>query len=300
MAILVTGASGMLGRVLSERLRKTEKVLGVSRRDADGLLSCDLSDAAQVRRLFDAHPVDFVVNSAAYSDVDGCELDPALAHAANTLGPKNLSEICGARKIPWLHISTDYVFDGRKREPYKEDDATGPVNIYGLTKWVGEFYAQHSASPCAVVRTSWLFGGPNPKNFVEAVAARLCKESRVEVLDDQTDAPTSVADLSVAIERMMAFMRKEALGRRWNETFHVCNTGGATRLEMTEKMRDFLGRKEVRVEKADRSRITNRVAIRPAYAVMSNERFTRTFGMTMRPWQESLREYVQKGLSCAS
>lgn len=300
MAILVTGASGMLGRALCDRLKKAEEVVGISRRGGGGLLACDLSDPAQVKKLFQAHPVDFVVNSAAYSDVDGCETDPAQAHAANVQGPKNLSEACGAKKIPWIHISTDYVFDGRSRRPYKEEDATGPVNIYGMTKLAGEFYARRSASPSAVVRTSWLFGGPNPKNFVEAVAARLCRESTVGVLADQTDAPTSIADLGAALERMIAFMRKETPGRRWNETFHVCNTGGATRLEMTEKMRDALGKKDVRVEEIDRSRIPNRPAIRPAYVVMSNERFTRTFGMAMRPWQESLREYVQKDLRCGS
>lgn len=289
--ILVNGSSGMLGAVLSRHLGVRHEVLGVSRSGAGGALQCDLSDGSQAKALFDSHRIGFVVNCAAYSDVDGCERDPALAHAANTLIPKNLSALCG-RSIPWIHISTDYVFDGRKRSPYKEEDTAGPVNIYGLTKWLGEFYALNSTAPSAVVRTSWLFGGPNPKNFVEAIAGRLRTEKKVEVLDDQTDAPTSVFDLSLALERMIEFMRRETAGKKWNEVFHVCNTGGATRLEMTEAMRDMMGKKDVRVERADRAGITGRVAIRPAYAVMSNERFVRTFGLPLRGWRESLRDYV--------
>ena len=293
MAVLVTGSSGMLGRVLSKQLEKSGKVLGVSRRGEDGGIKCDLSDAPSVEKLFEAHPIDLVIHTAAYSDVDGCERDPKLAHAANAEAPRHIAEACGKRGLPWIHVSTDYVFDGRKRTPYKEEDATGPVNIYGVTKWIGEFYAKNSVTPCANVRVSWLFGGPNPKNFVNAIAERIKKENVVSALDDQTDAPTSVKDLSLALEKMVSHLKKLPKGTRWNETFHVCNGGGTTRLEMTEAIRDFMGKKSVRVEKGDASKITGRVAIRPAYAVMDNSHFEKTFGMKIRPWRESLREYIE-------
>ena len=149
MASLVTGSSGMLGRALSAHLSRSGPVLGLSRSGKDGSLQGDLSDEEGLTRLFDRHPVDFVFNCAAYSDVDGCERDPAAAHQAKVLGPRHLSRLCGRRGIPWIHVSTDYVFDGSKRTPYTEEDAAAPVNIYGLTKWAGEFYAVRSASPCA-------------------------------------------------------------------------------------------------------------------------------------------------------
>ena len=297
--VLVTGSSGMLGRVLCGVFEKKHPVLGVSKSGTNGV-ACDLSDPEALRGLFGARPIKLAVHAAAYSDVDGCEQDPKRAYAANALAPKNLSALCAAKNVPWIHVSTDYVFDGRKREPYVESDAAGPVNIYGLTKWIGEFYAQRSVPPCAIVRTSWLFGPGNPNNFVNAIASRLEKESTVSVLDDQADAPTSVKDLSLAIARIADVLLERGASKRWNETFHVCNSGGTTRYEMTNVIRDALGRKNVRVEKADRSQIKNRVAIRPQYAVMSPARFEKTFGMKMRPWRESLREYIEEKVSCVS
>ena len=293
-ATLVTGSSGMLGRVLCTHLEKSQKVLRVSRQGLDGGLRCDLSDPEAVGRLFHEHSVGLVIHTAAYSDVDGCERDPKHAYAANAQAPRNLSEVCGAKHIPWIHISTNYVFDGRKKTPYVEQDPTGPVNIYGVTKWVGEFYAKSSVSPCANVRTSWLFGGPNPKNFVNAITERIQKEDLVTVLNNQTDAPTSVKDLSLALEKIARLLREQPSERRWNETLHVCNGGVATHQDLTETIRDVLGRKNVRVEITDPAKIPNRIAIRPApMAAMSNARFEKMFDMKLRPWRESLSEYIK-------
>lgn len=294
MTVLVTGSTGMLGRVLCGLLQKDYSVLRLSQQGADDSLRCELSDESALRRVFEANKIDVVVNTAAYSDVDGCERDPKLAYESNVLACKNLSRLCGSKNIPWVHVSTDYVFDGRGKALYKESDTPGPVNIYGMTKWLGEFYAARCAAPCAIVRTSWLFGGPNPKNFVNAIATRLAKEETVSVLDDQTDAPTSAKDLSLAILAILAYFKKLKPGERWNETFHVCNNGGTTRLKMTEVIRDAIGRKGTRVEKTDPSKIPNRVAIRPAYVAMSPAKFEKKFGMTLRPWQESLKEYIKE------
>ena len=284
----------MLGRALCGLLKKDHSVLRLSRQGADGSLRCELSDENALRRVFEANKIDAVENTAAYSDVDGCERDPKLAYESNVLACKNLSLLCGAKNIPWVHVSTDYVFDGRSKAPYQESDASGPVNIYGLTKWLGEFYAVHCAAPCAIVRTSWLFGGPNSKNFVNAIAARVAKEEVVSVLDDQTDAPTSVKDLSLAILALLAHLKKLKPGEKWNEIFHICNNGGTTRLKMTEVIRDAMGRKGTRVEKTDPSKIPNRIAIRPSYVVMTPAKFEKKFGMTLRPWQESLKEYIKE------
>jgi dTDP-4-dehydrorhamnose reductase len=293
MKVLVTGSSGMLGRALSAQLKKNHSIIGVTRHGGEGSFRCDLSDAPAVRTFFENNPVDFVIHTAAWSDVDGCERDPKLAYAANALAPKNLSAVCAAKRIPWIHVSTDYVFDGAKRAPYLETDACGPINIYGLTKWIGEFYALNSVTNAAAVRTSWLFGMTNPRTFVDAIAKRILHEKNVGVLDDQIDAPTSVTDLSLALECMMEYMLKLPSGKRWNQLYHVCNEGGATRLQMALQIRDDLGAKDVKIERTDPSAIKGRVAVRPEFAVMSKEKFERTFGMKLRPWQQSLREYIQ-------
>jgi len=294
-AVLLTGSTGMLGRALQEKLGPSYSLIKTSKRGLEGSIPCDLSDETQVRGFLEKHPADLVIHTAAYSDVDGCERDPKLAYEANAMAPKNLAAFCGAKNIPWIHVSTDYVFDGRKRPPdmYTENDTAAPSSIYGMTKWVGEFYAAHSASPCAIVRTSWLFGPGNPKTFVNWVSGRLKTESTAAVLDDQTTAPTSVKDLSEALARIAASLL-ETKSPRVNRTFHVCNRGGTTHLGIAEFIREKLGLRSAKVEVTDKSRLPGRLAIRPVYSVMDPENFEKSFGMKMRPWKDALREYIQE------
>ena len=293
--ILITGSSGMLGKALIKTMRQRHEVIGVSRHPGLGDVSCDLSDERQVGELFKSHRPSLVIHCAAFSDVDGCERDPKAAYACNVMASKFLSEACAVSRVPWIYVSTDYVFGGQKTSPYDEKDATAPVNIYGLSKWCGEFYALASGVSSVIVRTSWLFGPSNSSNFVNAILQSLKKEKEVSVLDDQTDSPTSVKDLSQALqtigEHLMAAHAKDP-NSVWHDTFDVCNAGGTTRYDMTVQMKKDLGFKDVRVQKADTTQIKNRVAVRPSYAVMSTRHYENFFGKTLRPWQESLREYV--------
>ncbi len=297
--VLVTGGSGMLGRELLRLLKKNGRsAIGVSRSGRSADLTCELSDSKTVSNLFAAQKPRVVINTAAYSDVDGCERDPELAHRSNAVAVKNLAEACSASGAVFVHVSTDYVFDGRKRSPYVEEDATGPVNVYGLTKLTGEVYAAACKTPSATVRTSWLFGPDNPKNFVNAIVERLKREDVVAVLDDQQDSPTSVRDLSEALLRIAEKLLKS--GAAGHTVYHVCNAGGTTRYDMATKIRDILGLKKVRVERAERKQIAGRLAIRPAYAVMSTRRYEKELSCKLRGWEESLREYLLEPVACAS
>lgn len=295
MRVLVTGATGMLGRVLAKRLSVKNEVTGVSRSGKERSRVCDLSAEDEVKKLFHEKGFDLVIHTAAYSDVDGCERDPQLAHASNALATKYLAQACGSQKIPFIYVSTDYVFDGRKHSPYMEEDRTGPVNIYGMTKLEGEFHTKALAGVSAIVRTSWLFGPANPNNFVNAIIERLKKEKVVRVLDDQEDSPTYVGDLSSALERigesLVSFAKKNPQTPR-HEIYHFCNAGSTTRHEMTVKIRDLLGLKGVSVEKVDQKELPNRLAIRPAYVVMATRRYEEFSGTKIRDWQESLRDYL--------
>ena len=301
-SVLVTGASGMLGKALVKLLSADHEAFGISKRGLSGFHRCDLSVEKEVEAAFRSAKPALVIHTAAYSDVDGCERDPQLAFESNVLASKHLAQACAKHGVPWIYVSTDYVFDGRKRTPYAENEATGPVNIYGMTKWCGEYYALNGPVHSASVRTSWLFGAENPANFVNAILERLRKEKTVSVLDDQTDSPTYVKDLSLALlkigQHLMALQAKDPV-HPVHEVFHVCNTGAATRLEMTQHMKEWL-KLDVTVEKADKSQIKNRLAIRPAYVVMSTKRYEQFSGQKMRPWQESLKEYVTEGVPCAS
>ncbi len=301
--IFVTGASGMLGKVLVPMLLKHYEVLGLSKHGRLGSRQCDLSIEKEVDALFASKRPVLLIHTAAYSDVDGCERDPKLAFESNVLASKNLANACSKNCVPWIYVGTDYVFNGEKKTPYVETDATGPVNIYGMTKWCGEYYALSGNVHSAAVRTSWLFGAENPSNFVNVILARLQKEKLLSVLDDQVASPTNVKDLSAALlkigEHLMVSQAKQPQ-KPTHEIFHVCNTGPATRLEMTLRMKEWLHLNDVKVEKADRSQIKNRLAIRPAYAVMSTAHYENFFRSKMRSWQESLREYLNETVPCVS
>ena len=295
---MITGASGMLGQALIRSASAKYRTLGVSRRALPGGAVCDLSKADQVEALFSANPAKLVIHSAAVSDVDGCESDPKTAYECNTLAAKLVAESCQKYRIPWIYVSTDYVFDGRKQSLYSENEPENPVNIYGLTKWLGEYYAKTGPVSSAVVRTSWLFGPGNPQNFVNAICERLRREKKISVLDDQTNSPTSVKDLGLALWKIAEYLLNLPDGSARHEIFQICNRGTATRLEMAERMRDWLKLPAV-VEKTDRSQIKNRLAVRPQHSALSTRHYEEFFKQTLRPWQESLKEYLAEA-SCAS
>ena len=305
MTILVTGASGMLGRALLAGLSKKNEVMGISKSGRENSRRCDLAKAEEVSSLFDRAAFDAVIHAAAYSDVDGCERNPREAYEANATGTQHISQACGRKGVPLIYVSTDYVFDGQKKSPYEESDRTCPVNVYGLTKLAGEHHAAQSPAVSVVVRTSWLFGPGNPSNFVNAVTERLKRESEVRVLDDQEDSPTYVVDLAAALEKITDWAASQAKRHPASpvrEIFHVCNAGSATRLSMTLKIRDWLSLRGVKVRRLEAQEVKNRPALRPAYAVMSTRHYQRHFNAKLRPWEESLREYLLRNsvIPCAS
>ena len=294
--ILVTGATGMLGRELVRTWSSECDVRGVSRRGGERTAACDLSDVRQTESLFKGrHVYDLVVHTAAYSDVDGCERDPELARASNALATRTLASACGRKKIPLVYVSTDYVFDGRKSSPYLESDPVCPVNIYGMTKLEGEYHTKNLALVSAIVRTSWLFGAGNPKNFVNQIIERLKKETEVSVLADQKDCPTYVRDLAGALGKIgsrLIRLADQKPKKPVSETYHVCNHGVTTRYAMTLKIKEFLGLRKKRVLLADAQRLTGRLAIRPPYAAMSCARYDRIFRSPLRRWEAALEDYL--------
>lgn len=295
--ILIAGAAGMLGRCLMREWSGTYDVQGSARKKGPGIAACDLTDPSSVKRILGDHSYDLVVNAAAYSDVDGCEREPSRAHASNALASFHLARRCGENKIPYIYVSTDYVFDGRKKSLYAETDRTAPINVYGMTKLEGEIQARKHAWILAVVRTSWLYGAGNPRNFVNQISERLSKEKRASVLADQRDSPTYVKDLSQALERIglsLMGLAKKKNARAAEETYHVCNRGITTRYEMALKIRDLLGAGNRSVTRMESSEIKGRLALRPQFVSMSCVRYEKQFGVKLRSWQEALTEYLVK------
>lgn len=287
----------MLGRAIVSEWSLANTVTGLSRRGGDGTLACDLSKQEKVDKIFSKGRFDLVVHTAAFSNVDGCERDPRRAHESNALASRYLAQACGQKNIPFIYISTDYVFDGLKRSSYTELDRTCPVNIYGMTKLEGEYHTRQRAGISAVVRTSWLFGLGNPLNFVNHVLARLKSEPVVAALNDQKDSPTYVEDLANALEKIGARLLGLAEKKPRThvcETYHICNSGVATRLDMTRWMKKCLNLKTVRVERADPKNIAGRSAVRPGHPALSTTLYRKVFKAPLRSWEDALKEYVKE------
>lgn len=274
---LVTGAAGMLGSDVVTALAQSGWSV-VPRAKAD----LDVTDEdAVARALRDARP-DVVVNCAAFTKVDAAETDP-LAEAVNAAAVDVLARECLARRAALVHVSTDFVFDGTKREPYVEDDEPRPISAYGRTKRQGE-EAALTAPHALVVRSSWLFGRWG-WNFVEAILKQV-EEGRRElaVVADQRGKPTATPDLAEAIA---ALLQTGATG-----IYHFANRGEATWHEFARAILDLSGRGDVTVQAIDSASLA-RPAARPAYSVLDTTRYERRTGASIRPWREALAEYLQ-------
>ena len=192
LRILVTGADGQLGqslRLLSQQHPASARYAFLSR------AQLDITRAESIAAWLDAHPTDILINAAAYTAVDRAATEPELAHAVNAQAPGLLAKACAARGTRLLHVSTDYVFDGHLARPYREDDATAPLNTYGHSKLAGEQAVLQSDPNAVIVRTSWVFsawGG----NFVRTMVRLGAQRDSLQVIDDQVGGPTWAGHLA--------------------------------------------------------------------------------------------------------
>ncbi|HET9951534.1 MAG TPA: dTDP-4-dehydrorhamnose reductase [Candidatus Eisenbacteria bacterium] len=275
MRILVTGANGMLGRALAERLSSGHSLLLWGREEAD------LADDAAVEEAARGIEFDAIVNAAAFTEVDRCESDYDLALRGNRDAVRNVARLARERGARLVTVSTDYVFDGTKREPYLESDPTSPVNAYGRSKLAGEEEALSSGAAALVVRTSWLFG-PGGKNFVDTIAGKLERGEALEVVDDQRGSPTYTRDLAHGIARL--------LSRGATGIVNVTNTGETTWYGFAVEIARYLGSgTPIAPIGSDRIR---RPAARPAYSVLSGDRYARLVGERLPRWEEALHHYL--------
>ena len=277
--IVVIGAKGMLGRDLMTVLSASSK---------DEIMGWDLEeiDITHERETLDrieqARP-EIVINVAAYTNVDGCESEIDRAFAVNAEGMRHVAlgaRACGAKVV---YLSTDYVFDGEKGQPYLETDSPHPLNVYGRSKWMGERYVQELTDEALIIRTQWLFG-KHGHNFVTSILRQAQEKQELAIVDDQIGSPTYTFDLANTIGGL--------LQRKAKGIFHVVNSGFCSWYSFGRMILDISGRKDVRV-KPITSKELNRPAIRPGYSVLGCEKLKREAGMTLRPWLEALKDFLQ-------
>ncbi|MGV0815997.1 dTDP-4-dehydrorhamnose reductase [Mycolicibacterium boenickei] len=279
--IVITGAGGMVGRVLADQGRREgREVLALTSAE------CDISDVDAIRQFVE--PADVVINCAAYTQVDAAETDQVRAGAVNTLGPGNLAAVCARAGAGLVHISTDYVFGAtrERRTPYEVDDATGPVNVYGHTKLAGE-HAVLAAKPDAyVVRTAWVYRGGDGTDFVATMRRLAAGEDPVDVVADQIGSPTYTGDLVSALLQI-------ADGGVRPGVLHAVNAGSASRFDQARETFAAVGADPQRVRPVSSDRYP-RPAPRPAYTVLSGRRSTDAGLTPLRDWREALRAAVGK------
>jgi dTDP-4-dehydrorhamnose reductase len=225
-----------------------------------------------------------IINAAAITDVDGCESMVQEALLVNGEGPSNLAKAARNAGAFLVHLSTDYVFDGKKRTPYVEDDPMRPLGAYGKSKALGETRVRETIpEDHCIVRTQWLFG-PHGKNFVETILSLASKQDVIRVVNDQSGTPTYSPDLSAAI---LTLCRVRGRG-----TFHVTNSGETTWYDFAARIVKRSGA-STHVEPMS-SKELNRPAPRPLYAALDNSRFIAIAGSPLRRWEEALDDYLEK------
>jgi dTDP-4-dehydrorhamnose reductase len=276
MIILLAGAGGQLGRDLQPALRGAQ----LHPFDHHDL---DIADARAVNATVDRVRPDWIINAAAFNDVDGAEQAPEQAFAVNAAGAGNLAAAAARVGAAILHISTDYVFDGSKGSPYTEEDRPNPLSVYGRSKYEGEQRVLASGASACVVRTAWLYGW-HGKNFVKAILAAVERGGPLRVVADQVGSPTATRDLAEAIAGLTRAPITDPIPQG---LFHVVNAGACSRFEFARAI--VGGRAEVQpITTAE----AGRVAPRPAYSALTSTRWPATGLPALSTWQVALGRFL--------
>lgn len=274
MKILITGSLGQLGCDLVQ-------ILGSSYELYPFDIDLDITDlSAVIIKTKDIKP-DLIINCAAYTNVDDSESNERTAYLVNAIGPQNLALAARQAKIPLVTFSTDFVFDGCKKEPYDEFDSPNPQCVYGRSKLAGERLTRAVLPEHYIIRTAWLFGH-HGNNFVKTVLHLATRKETLNIVNDQIGSPTFSYDLAGRVA--------EIITTGWYGTYHVTNSGSASWFDFARSILTATGLDAEMVKPAKTGDL-DRPAPRPAYSVLRNY-LTELRGMVpLRPYQEALREY---------
>jgi len=276
--ILVIGAKGMLGRDLMKVLHASS-FSNVTGWDIDEIdIRREEETVDKISRL---RP-EIVINLAAFTNVDEYESKAERAFAVNAEGMRHVALGANRCHAKVVYLSTDYVFDGTKCEPYVESDPPNPLNVYGRSKLQGERYVQQLAEDGVIVRTQWLFG-KHGNNFVSVVLRQAREKKELSIVDDQIGSPTYTVELANAIS---ALIECDARG-----VFHVANSDYCSWFMFGQSILKYSGINGVSI-RAISSKELNRAAIRPHYSGFDCRKLKEATGMTLRPWSEALKDYL--------
>jgi dTDP-4-dehydrorhamnose reductase len=289
MQIVILGAGGRLGAALTREYRENFGVVGFNH------AQLDLSNFDALQKTLCTASFDVLINAAAFTNVDLCETQREQAFRINAEAPRILAEICRDKGVKLIHFSTDYVFDGEKREPYREDDEARPISVYGKSKLAGEKNVlavdeeQH-----LVIRVSWVFG-PDRPSFIDAIIKRAQENQEVDAVADKFSTPTYTHDIAAILPRFLD-------GNQGHGILHFANTGECSWQEYAQFALDCcqevgLPLKAKTVGALKVNDMKKWIARRPVYSVLSSAKYTELTGRSPRTWREAVSDYIRRSYS---
>jgi dTDP-4-dehydrorhamnose reductase len=279
--VLVTGANGQLGKELQQLEKKWPlfRFLFLSREDLP------IHHFELVRNFFKASKPYVLINCAAYTAVDKAEQEPLLARQVNAEAVGLLAAVCAANQCRFIHVSTDYVFDGTATSPYKEEDLTAPQSVYGQTKLEGERQALLANPQTVIIRTSWVYSSFG-KNFVKTIIRLLQDKPQISVVKDQLGSPTFAADLANSILQIIS-------SNNWIPgIYNYSNSGIISWYQFAEEIGKLVG-SSTPIKGISTAEYPT-PAKRPAWSVLDTSKIVSTYGVTIKDWKESLGQCIRE------
>ena len=289
MKVLVTGADGQLGRELVRLGQSVDfEVYGLNRHQLD------ITNKIKIKQIFARISPSLVINAAAYTHVDRAENESDLAYAVNKDGPTYLARYCANNQLKLIHISTDYVFDGTKSQPYQESDPVAPLGVYGRSKAQGEAAIRSILPNHIIVRTAWLYGVYG-NNFVKTILKLAAEKPTLQVVADQFGSPTSAEGLA---EALLTISNKINANDKidWG-TYHYCCKGITTWHGLAERIIELAApyaALQTRQVEAITTAEWPTPAKRPPYSALNCTRIKSRFGIDPEPWPQSLKHTIDR------
>ena len=278
MKILITGINGQVGHALMQQLNDRELV-GLTRQD------CDLTEPDQIRQVIDHHQPDLIINPGAYTKVDQAEDEPELAFQINRDAPKVMAEKAREYDIPFIHFSTDYVFDGKKKGAYQEDDPTNPLGVYGASKVAGEEAIQHVGGKFYIFRTSWVYSDIG-HNFYLNMKRLSMERDEISVVADQVGVPTTSKFIAKQIKKIIPGVEAATPGIYHLVPDGSCSWYGFAKAILREVKPEFDEAKIFPIMSDD---YLTKVR-RPLNSVLDNHKIKAAFMLEFDDWQTELKK----------
>ncbi len=287
MNILVTGAKGQVGRELVKNGHlKGFSMVGTTHHELD------ITDRHAIENTLFKNNIRLAINAAAYTAVDKAETEPYSAFDVNSKGASCMASACSKANIPLIHISTDYVFNGEKKEPYVETDPVSPVGVYGKSKAQGEVEVKNNLKQHIILRTSWVYGADG-HNFVKTMIRLAKTTDTIRVVDDQSGCPTSAREIAKAILSIADHIQR-LKDPKWG-TYHYCGMGTTSWFGFAKKIFEIANEFEplaVKQVVPIRTDEYPTAAKRPANSALNCDLIRQHFGIIQTPWEQSLEEMI--------